>query len=425
MSEPKKGGIIMQNEEQKKIQIKAVQLLCIGIFLVAGILALSSMDKFSEIFSVLAGVTSSILYGLVFAFLLNPFVNFLESRMLPMLLKRMKKPKMAHRISRVAGLLFALSITALILYAFILVIVPEVGASIIGIVENMPAYYKSIESTVLSLLEDNPDLGEYAYTALEKGYIFFDDFLRNDLLANLQVILVGLTSSVYMIISVVFDVVIGIIVAIYIILSKDKFMSQAKKMTVAFWKINTANYLLDTGRRIYKIFTGFVIGKIIDSLIIGVLCYVGVSILKLPYPMLISTVIGLTNVIPYFGPFIGAIPCALLILLISPIQSLYFIIFILVLQQIDGNIIGPSILGDNVGISAIWILISITVGGGLFGFTGMLLGVPVFAVIYMLIDDLVNHLLKKKNMSTKTTDYFTILAAEDLPIAIEEKKENS
>ena len=162
-------------------------------------------------------------------------------------------------------------------------------------------------------------------------------------------------------------------------------------------------------------FNGFVIGKIVDSAIIGILCYIGILILKMPYPALIATVIGVTNVIPFFGPIIGLVPCAFLILLVNPLQAFYFVIFILVLQQVDGNVIGPKILGNTVGISGFWVLASITIAASLFGFTGMILGVPVFAIIYLLISDSVNNKLRKKNLTTDTTAYCSISEVADLP----------
>ena len=162
-------------------------------------------------------------------------------------------------------------------------------------------------------------------------------------------------------------------------------------------------------------FNGFVIGKIVDSAIIGVLCYIGILILKMPYPALIATVIGVTNVIPFFGPIIGLVPCAFLILLVNPLQAFYFVIFILVLQQVDGNVIGPKILGNTVGISGFWVLASITIAASLFGFAGMILGVPVFAIVYMLISDSVNNKLRKKNLTTDTTAYGPISEVAELP----------
>ena len=185
-------------------------------------------------------------------------------------------------------------------------------------------------------------------------------------------------------------------------------------MVVAACKPEAANHLLDLGSSINRIFSGFIIGKIIDSAIIGVLCYICMTLMKMPYTALIATIVGVTNVIPVFGPFIGAVPSALIILLVDPLQAFYFIIFIIVLQQVDGNVIGPKILGNTVGISGFWVLISITVAAGIFGFAGMLLGVPVFAVIYLIISDIVNSALRKKQKTTVTDEYYDIREVADL-----------
>jgi len=247
------------------------------------------------------------------------------------------------------------------------------------------------------------------------------NWITNGLLPNIETILTGLTSSVMSVVGAALDILIGFCAAIYMLASKDLFIAQSKKLVVALCKEQTANHVFDLGRRIHKVFSGFIIGKILDSMIIGILCYLGMLILKLPYPALIATVIGVTNVIPFFGPFIGAIPCTFLILLVNPLQALYFALFVFGLQQLDGNVIGPRILGDTIGISGFWVLVSITVAGGLFGFAGMLLGVPVFAVLYMLVNDFVIYRLKKKGKPVETPKYYDIQNVEDLPLLKDEE----
>ncbi len=187
--------------------------------------------------------------------------------------------------------------------------------------------------------------------------------------------------------------------------SKEKFGKQSKKIVYAVFKPSHANMILHLTLKSNEIFGGFIIGKLIDSAIIGVLCFIGLSLLNMPYALLVSVIVGVTNVIPFFGPYIGAIPSAVLIMLADPRKGLYFILFILVLQQIDGNIIGPKILGDSTGLSAFWVVFSILLGGGLFGFVGMILGVPTFAVIYYVINMLINHRLEVKKLPTETECY--------------------
>ena len=400
-------------KERDPRRILKIIALCLVLLIV--ILIFTNLKAFSGAFQALMRVLSSVLYGFLFAYLLNPLVRIVDRRLRPFLLKRKCKEKVAFRLSRVIGLLFAFAVAGLMIYALVVMIVPQLADSISKIVANLPGYYVSIEKWVLNILEDNPDIKAWADMAMEKGYVYLENFIRNDLLGSVQKIVVSVTASAYAVIREVVNMVIGLVVSVYVLLSKDKFLAQSKKMVVAFFEPETANRLMDHARRIDQIFNGFIIGKLIDSLIIGILCYIGVSILKMPYAVLIATIVGVTNIIPYFGPILGTIPCALLILLDSPLQCFYFIIFVLILQQIDGNVIGPRILGENVGISGFWILVSITVGGGMFGFVGMLLGVPVFAVIYMLVSDYVDRSLVKRGKTTRTRDYFTIRKVEELP----------
>ena len=266
----------------------------------------------------------------------------------------------------------------------------------------------------MNFLADNPTIQNYVAVAMEDLYAMLANFITNGLLPNIETIITGLTTSVISVVGAAFDLLIGLCAAIYMLASRDIFLAQSKKIVVALCKERTADNILRLGRRIHKVFSGFIIGKILDSLIIGVLCYLGMLILKLPHPALVATVVGVTNVIPFFGPFIGAIPSAFLILLVNPLQAVYFCLFVLALQQLDGNVIGPRILGDTIGISGFWVLVSITVAGGLFGFAGMVLGVPVFAVLYMLVTEFVNSKLKTKGKTTDTTVYQTIKTVNEL-----------
>ena len=215
----------------------------------------------------------------------------------------------------------------------------------------------------------------------------------------------NLTSGVINIVNEVMNVLIGIIVSVYVLFSKEKFNAQAKKAVYALMTPPHANLTLHIVTKSNQIFGGFMIGKVIDSMIIGVLCYIGTAILKMPYALLVSVIVGVTNVIPFFGPYIGAIPCIILIGLADPLKGLYFAIFILLLQQLDGNVIGPKILGDSTGLSAFWVIFSILLGGGIFGFIGMVMGVPTFAVIYYIVEMLINYKLEKRNLPTRTQCY--------------------
>ena len=225
---------------------------------------------------------------------------------------------------------------------------------------------------------------------------------------NLGNLATTLYNGVFSVMRFLFEFMIGIIISIYLMSSKELFSGQSKKIAYALFEENKANHLIRNMRFVHKTFIGFLSGKIVDSIIIGILCFLGTSFLEIPYAILVSVIVGVTNIIPFFGPYLGAIPCAILILMISPIHCLYFVIFIIILQQIDGNIIGPKILGNSTGISSFWVIFAITIFGGLFGIPGMVIGVPVFAIIYAGFRSYFHRMLRKKGLPTDTSVYIAL-----------------
>ena len=248
-------------------------------------------------------------------------------------------------------------------------------------------------------------VGKMLASIVEEASDFVQNWMKTDLMEKVNLWMTQLTVGMIQMIREVFNFIIGIIVSIYVLFSKEKFQKQTKKLIYAVFRPGQANMILQIGGKSNEIFGGFIIGKIIDSLIIGVICFIGLSILNMPYTMLVSVIVGVTNVIPFFGPYIGAIPSAILILLADPLKGLYFIIFVIALQQFDGNVLGPKILGNSTGLSSFWVVFSILIAGGLFGIPGMLFGVPAFAVIYYIVNMLVNSILKKKELPTDTECY--------------------
>ena len=404
------------NEHRDKPYVKwgltALAVIFISILLVV---IFTNLPGFFGMLTALEAILEPLIFGVVIAFLLNPIVRFVDSRLLPLLEQKTKlKPAHIRNLSRAAGIFIGVVVAVLILYAFFSMLLPQLYESVVGIVDNAENYYTSIDRWVTNILEDNPEIQSYVDTALGKIYDFINNWITTTFLQDVQKLLTTLTSSVVAIVKSFLNFLIGFVASIYILWSKETFQAQSKKIIVALFSPKGADRIFYLGRNIYRVFNGFVIGKIVDSAIIGVLCYIGILILKMPYPALIATVVGVTNVIPFFGPIIGLVPCAFLILLVNPLQAFYFVIFILVLQQVDGNVIGPKILGNTVGISGFWVLISITVAAGIFGFAGMLLGVPVFAVIYLIISDIVNSALRKKQKTTVTDEYYDIREVADL-----------
>ncbi len=391
--------------------LTALVVIFISILLVV---IFTNLPGFFALLGSIGKILSPLVSGIVIAFLLNPIFNFVDLRLRPLLLRRGMQEKKAKTLSRVVALVFAFLFGGFVVYAFFAMLVPQLYESVMSIIESAPAYYQSLEKWAVNILEGNPEIRTYVEKVLETIQTYIQNWVKTSFLSDVQKVIATLTTSVMAVVKSITNSIIGLVASIYILWSKDTFQAQAKKMVVAAFKPAAADHLLDLGSNINRIFSGFIIGKIIDSAIIGVLCYICMTLMKMPYTALIATIVGVTNVIPVFGPFIGAVPSALIILLVDPLQAFYFVIFIIVLQQVDGNVIGPKILGNTVGISGFWVLISITVAASIFGFAGMLLGVPVFAVIYLIISDIVNSALRRKNKTTVTDDYYGIREVADL-----------
>jgi predicted PurR-regulated permease PerM len=269
----------------------------------------------------------------------------------------------------------------------------------------MPVMADNLSKWVTTLLKDNPQLQETANLVLESSSEQLQTWLTNTLVPKAQELITTLSSSVISTFGFLFNFFIGIIVCVYVLNSADKLKRQAKMIVRAITSPKYSDKIFEITYEMDQCFGGFIRGKLLDSLIIGILCFICISFMEMPYPVLVSTIVGVTNIIPFFGPFIGAIPGTLLILTVDPMQALYFVIFIFILQQFDGNILGPTILGQSTGLGSIWVLFSILIFGDLFGFVGMVIGVPTFAVIYYLISKYVFKKLKERNMDDVVDDY--------------------
>ena len=351
------------------------------------------------------GVLKPVVYGCVIAYLLNPIVNKVDLYFVPFLEKHMPDRKKARHLSRGTGILLALILLILVVTVLINLLIPELYTSIRNLVFTLPRQLGDVVNNLNEAKFDDSTTGTIIKTALEEGTDMFMKWMRTDLLNMTNEIMSNLTEGVFSVVSEIFNIIIGIIISIYILFSKELFVRQSKKGIYAVFSTDHANMILHLTTKSNEIFGGFIIGKVIDSAIIGILCFFGLSILNMPYVMLVSVIVGVTNVIPFFGTYIGAVPSTILILLNDPVKGLYFIIFILLLQQFDGNILGPKILGNSTGLSAFWVIVSILLGGGLFGFVGMVMGVPAFAVFYYIVDMILDNRLRQKNLPTDTTCY--------------------
>lgn len=271
--------------------------------------------------------------------------------------------------------------------------------------ETLPGQLNAVMDSFDHIQKEQSPVGAIVENILNHASENIQNWIQTDLLRQMNVLMTNITTGAINVLSEVFNFLVGCIVSVYMLFGKETFAAQIKKMLYAGMQVERANMVLHITRKSNEIFGGFIIGKIIDSAIIGVLCFIGITILDMPYILLVSVIVGVTNVIPFFGPYIGAIPSTILIALADPLKGLYFLIFIIALQQLDGNVIGPKILGNSTGLSAFWVVFSILLGGGLFGFIGMIIGVPTFAVIYYIVKMVVEEKLKKKKLPPDTEHY--------------------
>ena len=381
------------NREQHNGILSRILVVAFGISFAALILY---FDKVWAFVTQLADLSLPFFIGFAIAFLLSPVQRRVEQFCAFFLFKKKARPKIQRLISTMCAVLFLVALV----YLFLIIMLPQVISSIESIIGYASTFLRENRKLLNELLIRFDFLsvnGEELVVAWEN---IFSKLSGNIALVidNIYVISKGIVGSV-------FDLLVAVITSFYILMDKDHLAAQIKKIGYSLMKKNTIEELIYWTRQANRIFAGFISGKILDSAIIGVLCYIGMLIFRMEYPLLISLVIGVTNVIPFFGPFIGWIPCALILLLVNPMSALWFSLFILFLQQLDGNVIGPHILGDSVGVSALSIMIAIVIGGGLFGFAGMLLSVPVYALGYAFFRAIIYKKLIDKDLPTDTGEY--------------------
>lgn len=388
------------------------------LVIVAGVLfwiVFSNLPGFYDMILDFFGIIAPILYGCLFAYLMNPIMKRAQALLEKLLAGTKLTEKKQLLLAKTGGLIVSLLVLLLAIYALIALIVPNIVSSLEELLQQskLEGYYARITAWVNEIFAGTR-FEQWFHDNLDSLLKLIIDWLKN---IDLPKLLSGLTSSVYSVVMSVFNMLVGIVAAVYLLLYEKKLCAQAKKITVAVFNTKHADRLFEIARRTNRIFSGYVIGKIIDAILVGVITYFALLIMRMPFAPLIAVLVGVTNIIPFFGPFLGAVPSALLLLIEKPIDALYFIIFILVLQMIDGNIIENRILGEKLGISDLWVLVAILVFGGIFGFGGMLLGVPVFAVIYTLITDGVNERLRRKRYPTETDLYYSLQCVDELPVS--------
>ena len=421
----------------RKYTTVAVYALTVIIISVLFVVFVFKFDSFTQTFSWVGQIGAPIICGVVIAYILNPLMVWLETKIFGKFKEtRPKKQNIVVRklrgsaigdkavvktlekhaapiekkirrrkiIARSVSLVLTYIIFLAILTGIAVAIVPNVSKSVVSLAENMEDYFDKVDDWVKNVFENSPEVMNSIFTEI-KGLQDIISNLADQLKPMAGNILGNVSGFVGSLLVALKNFVLGFIIAIYLLFSKERLMAQMKKIVCAFMKPGRAEGFLNTCSKSNRIFKMYIVSNLVDSLIILVFMMIGMFAMRMPYQMLISVVCAIMNLIPFFGPFLGAIPCALLILLVDPTKVIWFAIFVLVLQQLDGNVIKPLLFGETMGLPAIWVLISITIGGAMFKIPGMLLGAPVFAVIYMLFADLVKNRLTKKNLPGETDAY--------------------
>lgn len=426
------------NKKYTTISIYALAVIALTVMFVRFSF---KFEDFANTFSWVGGVAAPIICGVVIAYVLNPLMMYIENRIFRRLkegrppeenivirklhntpvgdsvvVKQLekhnppmeKKMRTRRKIARVLSLLLTYSIIITIIAGIAVAVFPSVAKSVIDLADQMPGYVSQLEIWVNKIFEDYPDVAKYISDEVTNFGELVNKIAESikpvagDLLGNVSQ---GLIKFIGGLLVGLKNFLLGFIIAIYLLYSKERLLAQGKKVIFAFFRSERCEVFFNACSRSNDIFKKYIISNLVDAMVIFIFMVIGMFAMGMPYQMLIAVVCAVTNLVPFFGPFLGAIPCGLLILLVDPIKVIWFGIFVLVLQQIDGNVIKPFLFGETMGLPAIWVLISIIVGGGLFGIPGMLLGAPVFAVFYMLFADLVSSKLAKKNLPSETEIY--------------------
>lgn len=424
------------NRKYTTIAVYALLVIAIAVLFVVFVFR---FEEFSKKISWVGGVAAPIICGIAIAYILNPLMMYFERKFFRKLkeepppneniviqklhntsigesavVKQLekhsapmeKKIRRRKKIARVLSLIITYIVVIAVITGIVIAVAPSLGKSVVDLADQLPGYLEQVETWAKNMFENNPDIMKY----LSKQFTTFEEFVTN-IAAQIQPmnIIGNVSEGVLKFIGALLvgfkNVALGLIISIYLLYSKERMLAQAKKIFFAFFKNEHCERFFIGCGKCNSIFKQYIISNLIDSLIIFVFMLIGMYAMKMPYASLISVVCAITNLIPFFGPFLGAIPCGLLILLVDPIKVIWFGIFVLILQQIDGNVIKPLMFGETMGLPAIWVLISIIVGGGLFNIPGMLLGVPVFAVFYLMFAEFIAGKLKKKDLPEETVEY--------------------
>lgn len=381
------------------IKYNTIAFYTVTVFAVCILLVLLAfrLENFISILRRIMTAIAPVIWGFIIAYIMSPIVRKAEV----LLEQKVFKKKNHEKLNRSLSIVIATFISLSAIIALIAMAVPEIVESITTLLNNMPDYLNALYDSIVGFFSKNPEISSTVTDWFEKQFENIENTVLGwitNLRPTFEKYLIMVKDGVFNFLIGVKDFLLGYIVSIYLLYSKEQFITQFKKLAYALLPKNVYDIFMVKGTHANKIFSDFLVGKALDSLIIGMLCFIILIIFQIPNAMLISFIVGITNMIPFFGPFIGAIPSILLVLLTSPKKTILFAIIIFVLQQFDGNILGPKILGNKLNLPTFWIMFSIFFFGNLFGFAGMLAGVPVFAVIYTLTKEFVEERIRVKNL---------------------------
>lgn len=380
--------------DKKQFFRLGVTLFCSLAAVILFYFLLLRFDAVKAGISVVTTALEPLFMGIVIAYLLCPVAKRIE--------RMCKRVNGLSRAARPVSVVATLVLTFVVLGALCALVLPQLVESVVSLAEDLPGLLDQQMARLSEFLESDSDAAAMVMQMISSVESFLANWIKTDLFPTVT----RLANSVLSIGSAVVNLFMALAVTIYLLLSRERYLGQCRKLFQAVSRNQRFNgFVFESLQQANNIFGGFISGKLLDSLIIGMICYIGMIVLKMPYASLIGVVIGVTNIVPVFGPFIGAIPCAFLLLLVSPEKCLVFVIFIVVLQQIDGNIIGPHILGNSTGISAFYVTVAVMLFGKLMGFMGMVVGVPLMATLYYLVKRLTEYSLKEQGLPVDTLSY--------------------
>lgn len=389
------------------------------------LMTLVNIEKIADGVGKFAAVISPIVYGFVIAYLLAPIVETFEKKMFGKLFRKSGahyeetnskgNEKYAHlkvyvknKPARICSITLTFLLIIGILVGIGVAIVPQLANTLSMLVDNIPTYLQNLNKWIDEIFVNYPEIREELSDVINNAGTTLRNFLSTQILPQMGDYLSFVTNSIAGIVGLVLNIIFGMVVAIYCLYSKELFAAQAKKLVYATLGIQRANKIISSLRKIHKSFGNFITGTIIDSFVVGCFTFIITTLAGVPFSLLVSVIMGITNIIPYFGPFIGIVPCLFLIFMEDPVMCIVFTVIVLIIQNLNGNVISPRILGESTGLTSFWVIFAILVGQGIFGFWGLIIGIPLFAVIYSTARTFISDRLEKKGLPPGSDEYTDI-----------------